>query len=521
VVRPLIHPIVSKDCFRVAIWVGSLNHIPAVSKLQVECLQSLRTSDYDSYKETITPRVEGTCMWFLRHPKYVMWLKEEKSSLLWLSGDPGCGKTVLSSFLVDELRSTRSQAEFPATFCFFFCDDKIESQKDATAVLCGLLHQIFCANRSLIRHGTHHFEAKGFRVSKETKTLWDILKAASTDPEAGNIVCVIDALDECEETSRRLLIKWFVNYLTETGSPSRPFFKVIMTSRGYPSVESAFYSVPQVRLKAEDMSESINLDVARVIGTRSSQVKALTGCSEETRVKIAQRLVENADRTFLWVSLILEMLEDSAEASEEAFDRMTSTMPKRLDEVYETILQEISAHEGAAKAVALLVSAVRPLSLTELNMAFHICETDKSRNDVERRLEPAMDRTIRRLYGPLIRVIDSKVYLVHQTAKEFLIKRSERLNFLPDSYAAKYWAVHFRLSKTQGELALLNSVLDICDVRSGRFSTWFHVYWITIAQLPAIPQNLTTLMVASHFGHGPVVRLLLEKGTDVNAQDSE
>jgi ankyrin repeat domain-containing protein 50 len=60
--------------------------------------------------------------------------------VLWVSGDPGCGKSVLS-FLVDELKGTASQLILPATVCFFFCDDKIESQKDGKSVFSGLLHQ--------------------------------------------------------------------------------------------------------------------------------------------------------------------------------------------------------------------------------------------------------------------------------------------------------------------------------------------------------------------------------------------
>jgi hypothetical protein len=315
---------------------------------------------------------------------------------------------------------------------------------------------------------------------------------------------------------------------------------------------------------AEDMTESINSDVARVIKERSGEVQAQIGCSEWIRDKIERTLVENAGGTFLWVSLVLEMLEDSAEASEEVLDRMMSTMPKGLDETYEKILREFSQQQGAEKAVTLLVSALRPLSLTGLNIALNIREMDRARSDVERRLRP------------LVRVIDSKVYLVHQTAEEFLIKRSNRFEFLSDSwkhgldpvesncllarictsylsfdvfeqqllvinaetdseerteiyarshdlldYAAKYWAIHFRRSKTRGEVTLLKPVLELCDTQTGRFITWFHIYWAIIAQTPAIPQNRTMLTIASHFGHAIVVRLLLEKGTDVNVEDSE
>ncbi|KAH0537658.1 hypothetical protein FGG08_005571 [Glutinoglossum americanum] len=553
--------------------VADLHHVPP--KAQIRCLRCLRTSDYDSYKETIVPRADGTCIWFLQHPKYLAWLKEEKSSLLWVSGDPGCGKTVLSSFLVDELKGTGSQATLPATVCFFFCDDKIESQKDGKEVLSGLLHQLFSANRPLIRHAMRHFEAKGSQMVKDMKALWDILRTASDDPEAGNIICVIDALDECEEPSRRLLIKWFVDYLTTSTPLNRSFLKVIMTSRGYPSIEIAFHSVSSVRLKAEDMTDSISADISRVIQKRLREVASLTSCSEQTRSRIERRLTENADRTFLWVSLILELLENSTEASEEAFDRMTTTLPRRLDEVYKKILQGVSSQERTKKALTVLVATSRPLTLTELNMVLNIRETDRSRSDVEPRLEPAMDRTIKGLCGPFVRVIDSKVYLVHQTAKEFLIKSSNTVAPIGDSwghcldladsnlalakvciwylsfdvfeqppsisseaearqqieyfakshdfldYAANYWAIHLRRSGAQGEQALLKSTLGLCDTQSGRFLTWFQVYWTTISDMPLCPQDMTTLMVASYFGHKAVVRLLLDRGVDVAAQDSE
>jgi hypothetical protein len=400
----------------------------------MECLQCLFTSNYDGHKETIPSRIEGTCIWFLQHPKYLAWLKEENSSLLWVSGDPGCGKSVLSSFLVDELKGTGSQATLPATVCFFFCDDKVESQKNGKDVLSGLLHQLFCVNRLLIRHAMHHFGAKGPQMTKDMKTLWDILRAASTDVEAGNIICVIDGLDECEEFSRRLLIKWFIDYVTKSPTSKRPYLKVIMTSRGYQEIERAFHIVSHVRLKTEDMTESISADVALVIKKRLREVESLTGCSEKTRDKIERRLTQNADRTFLWVSLVLELLENSAEASGDAFDRITTTLPKRLDEIYERILRGISEQEKAKKALNVLVTSLRPLTLEELNMALSIRGTDRSRSDVEPRLEPAIDRTIKRICGPFIRVIDSKVYLVHQTAKEFLIKQSNTIDLQGDSW---------------------------------------------------------------------------------------
>jgi len=341
-------------------------------------------------------------------------------------------------------------------------------------------------------------------------------------------------------------------------------------------MEKAAQFVSQAKFQAADVADSINHDVTIMIRKRLREVQVLKHCPENTVRRVELRLIQNADRTFLWASLILELLEDSAEASEEAFDNMTTALLKRLDELYERILRTTSRPEEAKKILMLLVPAVRPLTLRELNMAFHLRESDRLREDVTYRLEPATERWIKIICGPFIRVVDSTIHLVHQTAKEFLIKPSSGVKELGGSwkhcldpaesntalariciwylffdvfdkqplvvnantetdqatnayarehdlldYAARYWATHFRRSDVRGHRTLLNAVFALCNTRTGRFSTWFHVYWTTISHLPALPHNLTTLMVASYLGQQEMVGKLLCEGADVTAQDSE
>jgi hypothetical protein len=554
-----------------------LRQYPVLSDAEIKILQLLHKSDYETYKETIAPRAEGTCTWFLEHPTYLAWLSEAKSSLLWVSGDPGCGKTVLSSFLIDTLKEAGSQSVPPATVCFFFCDDKIEFQNDGSAILSGILHQLFRMNRNLIQHAREHFEAKDSQIAMGIKSLCEIFKAASEDSAAGNIICVIDALDECEASSRCQVIEWFTSYITEGRKSGLPFLKVLMTSRSYQSIEDVFKIVPHIRLKAEDHADSTNEDVVRLIKLRSKRVQTITSCSDDTRDKIERRLIGQADRTFLWASLILDILEKSPEASEEAFDTILSSLPKRLDEVYEAILQKTSEPEQVKKTLAVLVASRRPLTLKELNMALSIRATDKSGNDIKPRLQFNMSRKVKGLCGPFVRVTNGRVYLVHQTAKEFLIKPPDverpfpfswkhcldplQINFvlaeicvwylslnefirptaLDDScqtdirqraeqyaqphdlldYAAKYWAVHIRPGENTAVDALLEAVFRLCDTQSALFRTWFQLYWATVSTLWEFPKDMTPLMIASHFGLKPLVQRLLNSGADVNAQDSE
>jgi ankyrin repeat domain-containing protein 50 len=75
----------------------------------------------------------------------------------------------------------------------------------------------------------------------------------------------------------------------------------------------------------------------------------------------------------------------------------------------------------------IIVTARRPLTLNELNIAWAIRPQHKSKNEVEHSLEPNIARTVRGLCGLFVRIIDGKIYLVHQTAKEFLIPKANNV----------------------------------------------------------------------------------------------
>lgn len=80
-------------------------------------------------------RIPGTCLWVLEDPKYQTWQQSQRDDLLWISADPGCGKSVLSKSLIDdELRATGTH-----TICYFFFKDN-EEQNSLSPALCALLH---------------------------------------------------------------------------------------------------------------------------------------------------------------------------------------------------------------------------------------------------------------------------------------------------------------------------------------------------------------------------------------------
>jgi hypothetical protein len=543
-------------------------------------LSALYTSDYESHKGRNPPRVPGTLEWFLNHGKYRHWRHEQNSSLLWVSADPGCGKSVLASFLVDELNSPASQSELPSTICFFFFKDDNEEQKNATFALSALLHQLFTAKSSLMKHAEKDFEAKGKKFTQELGTLWRIFMAATTDPDCGNIFCIIDGLDECEELTREDLIKSLASiYTPPNRNPDKPFLKFILTSRPYYSIEGLFEErfeeLPMIRLKAEEQTPAISADIELVI---NAEVKALGKrwrLADDVQKKLQGDLVKGADRTFLWVSLILKLLKRSRAASPSKFRQTLNNLPTDLDAIYEKFLGDSSDPEQAKTILQIVVAAARPLTLDEMDIALAIKSDHKSLKDLEPYRLFSFQTAVKDICGLFVRVIDSKIFLIHQTAKEFLIKDSTTIPttemwkhslspiesnltlanrciyyllftvFETDppvvslgamdttlniarytrehvflDYAATHWVTHVREAKIWEDPELARSALKVFDSASRRLLTWFLVHQTANDPYPKYPQNITGLAAASYIGCDAAVKQLIEKGTNVNVRDN-
>ena len=173
-----------------------------LSEEECKCLQVLRTSDYEQFKDRNPDRLKGTCQWFLQHKHFQKWRESNSSSLLWVSADPGCGKSVLSKSLADnDLKGTEARVT-----CYFFFKDDNKEQKSVTSALSALLHQLFSQKQLLIHHAMLDYAAEGNRLPQLFHKLWNILIKATTDLKAGEVVCILDALDECEESGRYEII---------------------------------------------------------------------------------------------------------------------------------------------------------------------------------------------------------------------------------------------------------------------------------------------------------------------------
>ena len=175
---------------------------------EVGLLQIL-SSDYKCEKRKISERSDGTCEWFFHNQAFIDWHDSDMTSLLWVSGGPGCGKSVLSKALIDEKLVTGNVLS--STVCYFFFNAGQERKALAADALSAILHQLF-QNTDLISYGLASYKNHGTKLSKMFSDLWEILMTCAKDSEAGTIICVIDALDECEDETRKHFVQEIVQF---------------------------------------------------------------------------------------------------------------------------------------------------------------------------------------------------------------------------------------------------------------------------------------------------------------------
>ena len=390
----------------------------------LSCLRSLFLSnprdDLAAIRSTKGDRVDGTCEWILTQDRYTSWLVEDSPQLLWLSGAPGIGKTMLSSFLVEEIAQLAEQSS-QMTVAYYFCDDKYQERRTVTAILRGLLLQLLRQRPILFKHIQSDFDMCRDSLCTNFHALWRTFVSIVQDPEAGEVYCLIDALDECEKESRQLFLTEFTK-LFRSQQSKKIHVKFIVTSRRESDIQMALSAVSPIIRDLQVDSGRVNDDLSKFIDVKVDELSAEKRYSAGLKDKIKFDLMEKAGGTFLYVSLVLHDLKKTRITSQ--VRQKLQELPPDLNKVYDRILGQIDVDcEEIAKLVLRWVAvAPRPLTMDELAMVCALGTGEWERNTM-----PTKDTLYELRDGfqccePLVYVTgNDTINLVHQSAKDYLL----------------------------------------------------------------------------------------------------
>ncbi|OIW27529.1 hypothetical protein CONLIGDRAFT_436266 [Coniochaeta ligniaria NRRL 30616] len=390
----------------------------------------MTTPEYSAqFKRNRREHVEGTCEWFCSQKKFLDWLDAAPGSVLLVSAHPGCGKSVLASYLADKVIPKRKP---DAIVCYYFFKDNGEENKLCNAYS-AFLHQLFSAHGALADHCKTKIENAGPDVKKHQHSLWSIFTTALECPEAGSVVCVLDALDECGEDGLRNLIDDLRTLHSLLRSePSNTNVRFLLTMRQYPSVDRIVNLSHATRIQLSDDVEirAFEKEVDLVVNHRLAGLARKRNLSAEAKksIELGLRKQGRHQKTYLWTRLIFEVLERSEPLNDKEWEHLARTLPTSVHDAYTELLERVQPGQRAdgLTLLHLVLAAYRPLTLSELNIALNVRKFNASElldpESISGRLsDKDFYNWIIHTCGFLITEDSGKVHFIHQTAREFLL----------------------------------------------------------------------------------------------------
>ena len=191
--------------------------------------------------------------------------------------------------------------------------------------------------------------------------------------------------------------------------------------------------MPTISLKGEYESEKISQEIDLVIDYQIPRISKVRNLKPDVQQGLKEHLKEIPHGTYLWLHLILDVIRKSLDSTFKRLKRLIDNLPRTVEDAYEKILENIDDSDNRKLARRLLhitVAALKPLTLEEMNIALTIDENLQSEenfyqsvDDLDLESKESFRNKIRNMCGLFISISDSKIYLIHQTAREFLISK--------------------------------------------------------------------------------------------------
>ncbi|CAG7932985.1 unnamed protein product [Penicillium olsonii] len=320
------------------------------------------------HRVRVESRTPDTCDWLIQHKKFSEWIDHGSSTILWLRGSMGAGKTYLTSRVIDHVQDLLESSSDHAGFAYFYCNRNEENRRDP---LC--IPQSYVRQLSTPVGDTRHIR-KGLKsVSDQARRQGSHLgfedcktQLSESVNEYLETVIILDALDECNQDSRWQLIHVIKDLVSNSNRP----LKVFISSRPHDEDIRTQISGKDIEIQAVDNQD----DIEKFVNAEMDKPRRWGPIPADLRSKIVQVLCQDSEGMFQWASLqIKQVLGLSTRA---AIVTKLGKLPKTLEEAYREIYGEIS-QDSCRKALVdrackWVISAFKPLTSDQLLSAIQI-----------------------------------------------------------------------------------------------------------------------------------------------------
>ncbi|KAI9784880.1 MAG: hypothetical protein M1816_000575 [Peltula sp. TS41687] len=396
------------------------DHTSRLDQRRLTTLTGISEIPEDDLNVLEDSRLTGSCEWLTSKTEFEEWRTpwSGTAQIFWLNGNPAAGKSVLSGHVINHL------GEYNLNCSYFFFKHGTTSKSSISDCLRSLAYQMAVGSTE-VRGKLLELEADGVVIeNNDERTIWRklfsgaIFQTRSSQP----YYWVIDALDECTKFHS------FFSLISKIPWSLRIF----VTSRKVQEIEQGFIELGGL-VTSQQISVSDTIpDIKLVIASRFDRLPL---ADDESQENFIERILEKSAGSFLWVRLVIQELEHTW--SEEAAEEVLNKIPVGMDSLYARTLENMSMNKGGTKlAKAILtwtICASRPLTLDEMQHALKL--------DIKETIHK-LERLIASTCGQLLFVDQSsRIQLIHQTAKDFLLQED-----LVSEFAVKKTESHTRIA---------------------------------------------------------------------------
>ncbi|KAL7266006.1 hypothetical protein RUND412_011463, partial [Rhizina undulata] len=351
-----------KDSFNTTI----NNGVQAEDDERFRILNWLSEVNYEEHHEFIAAaRQDNTGNWLFGKGDFTEW-ERSTSSIFWLHGIAGAGKTVLASTVIDMFKNRMPTNH---ALAYFYCKYGESDRQDPESILSTIVKQISLLSPAEYLPDAVISRYQDLRKGGVKRRLWVeestelILQLSQAFDQT---VIIVDALDECNKNTRyQLLVA-----LKELRSSTHGFIKVFITSRNDDDIVLQLTGEADVFIQASDNSNDIERFVVAEVNKYISTGRLLRGrVQPKLKHTIIETLTNGANGMFLWVHLQIEHIR--LEKTETAIRHALKRLPEGLTATYQVIWEKIHADTEAnqrlaERALKWIISAKSPLTEDEI-----------------------------------------------------------------------------------------------------------------------------------------------------------
>ncbi|RPB01332.1 hypothetical protein L873DRAFT_1788386 [Choiromyces venosus 120613-1] len=499
------------------------------------------------HKHLRESRLDGVGQWIFQTRELQRWNTVEDGSahsVLFCHGDPGVGKTHLSSLVIDHFQGSGQDITVTALYC-----DYLDKKEQTTSNMIGAILKQMVGDGNIPEDICKAFEV-GKRylggVGPQTSELLKMLKTVLAQRQ--RVVICVDGLDESLPDHRTGLLKALREIIQEL-----PNVRLFLTARPFILDEIKRYFTDIDTISVTPSKD----DVKILLKTKLEEDTEPDAMDDHLRAQIMETIPEKVSEIFLLVSLTIEAIlgETTIHRRKEKLKQMTNG--RDVGDVYTATLDRIKAQKKDRARLGL--EAIMWISHSEWSLRPEVlCQAlgvQPGLEDLNNENQPTI-RTILSCGLGLITLDSSSatVRLVHFTLQEYILANptlfhsphsmiaevcltylnyqsirdlSPTLSSSPPTtpflrYASCNWGAHARRETTQGVKELAIRLLEQFDTHVACKLLWnqSRYYRTMLLDEQDSPLEFTGLHAAAVFGVQEIMIALLEnKDWDLNATD--